>query len=97
MSKDRLLSDEELTEQLKQVYRDGYYSNNNTETDTFKAHLFWFTEHIDTQKRLYAESVIGEDEKLGVYSTYSFLTHDEQDEKKIVLNELRAEQRARIK
>lgn len=35
-----------LIEQLKQVYRDGYYSNNNTDQDHFKAHLEWFKNEI---------------------------------------------------
>jgi len=33
---------QELREQLKQVYRDGYYTDNNTSDSSFNAHLDYF-------------------------------------------------------
>lgn len=90
-----LLSDEELIQQLKQVYRDGYYSNNNTGTDVFEAHLCWFREYINKQKRLYAEGVIGEDEPERVIVASYGQTRAVAGA--ATRNSLRQEQRARIK
>ena len=86
MSKDRLLSDEELDKailEIPEVWAE----------DSFNA----IRTLINTQKRLYAESVIGEDEpyarEAGVDERYANHWNDNTFNR----NELRAEQRARIK
>lgn len=89
-TQDRLLSDEELPKYLIRNY-----SISNGEAN----HLSHF---INTQKRLYAESVIGEDEywdKWGVASDgeYEMLQQCKQPQKMKHRDELRAEQRERIK
>ena len=92
MSKDRLLSDEELREEI------------NIALTEFKAKVLLSTakdneaayalgnnklfDLINTQKRIYAESVIGEDEDFKSIPG-SFKTD--------IRNKLRAEQRARMK
>ena len=87
MSKDRLLSDEELRETVHELFDTSF------ETD--------LVDLINTQKRLYAESVIGEDEELekrfhDVQANDLYgISH--RNEAKTHRNQLRAEQRARIK
>lgn len=97
----KLLSDEELYEKLE----DMHYKLENTQHtnwDEYTNTLSGFTDLINTQKRLYAESVIGEDEywdKWGVASDgeYEMLQQCKQPQKMKHRDELRAEQRERIK
>lgn len=82
-SKDRTLSDEELRERIELIlHHNGYVKRSELLLDLF-----------NTQKRLHAESVIGEDDDIdNEYGSYS-----SQDMVNSSRNELRAEQRARIK
>ena len=81
MSKDKLLSDEELLDELERL--------------RFSSNPLAVVDLINTQKRLYAESVIGEDVDEGSYTT--------EPQERIKQHEVRAinrklaEQRARIK
>ena len=90
----KLLNDEELLEHIKHC-TDGqleYYEYN-------KSTYSRLIDLINTQKRLYAESVIGDDEAAAEYS-YLPPTLDEMTKsahEKAVRNQLRAEQRARIR
>lgn len=89
-SQDRLLSDEELREQLETLFnRAGLIINFDDEEDPTAQLLYESLIIFNTQKRLYAESVIGEDEPIPEFGMMS--------EKKLNRIELRAEQRARIK
>jgi len=103
MSKDRLLSHDELRDAILSIpidkFKDGspmYLEDvfpNITDSD-FADEII---DLINTQKRLYAESVIGEDEpyarEAGVDERYANHWNDNTFNR----NELRAEQRARIK
>ena len=81
---DRLLSDDGLLEELGNiVIREGARLNPNG------SFLQSAVDLINTQKRLYAESVIGEDTPYDARGKYPVEIEVE--------NELRAEQRARIK
>lgn len=85
MSKDRLLSDEELAEKVNYLVGSAVLKND-------KNYSWEILDLINTQKRLYAESVIGEDDAIdneyGSYSSQEVVNSDR--------NELREEQRARI-
>lgn len=86
MSKDRLLSDEELTNTLFATFFRLSGGMNNIAT----AEAGYLLDLINTQKRLYAESVIGEDDlPITIKNKYS-------QSQKNTRNELRAEQRASI-
>ncbi len=100
-NQDRLLSEEELNKQLHEILwnhhlvpsaddvEDVWKKNPTNITDTATAQKQLF-DLINTQKRLYAESVIGEDEKM-------YNPPYQHSSEKAVRNLLRAEQRARIK
>lgn len=114
MSKDRLLSDEEMLEALGFTYIDkegGYYIHHYVRKEKNPSSLnSVLIPHvaekiiglINTQKRLYAESVIGEDKPTSF--TEEFLVKagiSRKKEAEYILfnetqNELRAEQRARL-
>jgi hypothetical protein len=83
MSKDRLLSDEELRKSIEEIIKTDDYSHGVQMRTIDKMQKL-----IDTQKRLYAESVIGGDDVL-TYPTYPVRLKER--------NELRAEQRERLK
>lgn len=111
MSKDRLLSDETLKAKIIDLVTEAYdagYSNgqmraySNEETLDIAGEI---TDFINTQKRLYAESVIGEDEEMPKKEQIGkskhgklFYTYGKGSSPLKVKsrNELRAEQRARI-
>lgn len=84
---DRLLSDEELVRDIDRICGfdelEPEYAESANRTRQLILNL------INTQKRLYAEGVIGEDEP----ETENGLLPDRVDRR----NQLRAEQRARIK
>lgn len=83
MSKDWLLSDEELQKSIEEIIITDDYSHGVQVRTIDKMQKL-----IDTQKRLYAESVIGEDDVL-TYPRYPVRLKER--------NELRAEQRERLK
>ena len=82
MSKDRLLSDEELQKSIEEIIITDDYSHGVQMRTINKMEKL-----IATQKKLYAESVIGEDDVL-TYPRYPVFLKER--------NELRAEQRKRI-
>lgn len=84
-TQDRLLSDEELPKYLIRNY-----SISNGEAN----HLAHF---INTQKRLYAESVIGDNETLMGNVTGNYCFQADKDDLIKYGNQVRAEQRERIK
>ena len=94
MSKDRLLSDDGLRAEIANILL--------LDRQTMEPYVSVVDDLINlvnTQKRLYAESVIGEDESAADYS-YLPPTLDEMTKsahEKAVRNKLRAEQRARVK
>ena len=83
---DRLLSDEELEQLMQKMLAPHLQEFKAGHTDIL---LSSFVDLITTQKRLYTESVIGEDEPNQYSGDDCF--------DKISRNRLRAEQRARIK
>lgn len=90
-TKDRLLSDEELREALIEELVSMKYQTIKPEGLRF--FLNGLTNLINTQKRLYAESVIGEDEDKPLLKD---ATHMTQGLEVKYRNSLRAEQRSRI-
>lgn len=100
-NQDRLLSDEELESKLTEVIalmpletgakltEIGWEKYGENEQEAIKKLL----DLINTQKRLYAESVIGEDEVV----SGSYPLEDWKKERAAVINTRLAEQRARIK
>ena len=89
MSKDRLLSDEELQKSIEEIIITDDYSHGVQMRTIDKMQKL-----IDTQKRLYAESVIGEDEPERVVVASYGQTRAVAGA--ATRNTLRAEQRARI-
>lgn len=100
MSKeDRLLSDEELRKRARIAVANsrefGDYSSADEESvkgfeKAYEEMIDSVVNLVNTQKRLYAESIIGEDEP-ETHEMYAKVSSP------IYRNELRAEQRARIK
>lgn len=95
---DRLLTDSEMEEVLQSMIMDAAINYSNNGSRNFYDDAKEMVALINTQKRLYADSVIGGDEA----ADYSYLppTLDEMTKsahEKAVRNQLRAEQRARIK
>ena len=86
MSKDRLLSDEELEYKLFDLAVRNV-TNNETGKEYYALDPFEIIDLINTQKRLYAEMVVGLDDTKpsGLIANST------------ARNQLRAEQRARIK
>lgn len=95
MSKDRLLSDEELSEKLTSMRpfcNAGY-------CDVCQSDVKAFIELFNTQKRLYAESVIGEDDPRPTNGSIGAASNPPTPESMFWSGrkDLRAEQRARNK
>lgn len=89
----KLLSDEELRVAIGNI-TDEEFGTGNTPSWLMTNIL----DLINTQKRLYAESVIGEDEQYKPYlKGVAMVSTDLGNAIKQYKNELRAEQRARIK
>lgn len=100
MSKDRLLSDEELQAEYLNMFRGGLEplakalgSQEEHFDELVKALAKGASAIANTQKRLYAESVIGEYEVV----SGSYPLEDWKKERAAVINTRLAEQRARIK
>lgn len=87
---DKLLSDKELIDSLDDFIRsyNHYLNNNNFQKWDDKRNKF--IDLINTQKRLFANSVIGEDEDDEHIEPHPFVSFTSR-------SQLRAEQRARIK
>lgn len=86
--KDKLLSDEELREESELFLCKAY--NQRDHGDLSENLIDNIAAFINTQKRLYAESVVGEDE-LNTYEPYGDMYATITDR-----NQLRAEQRANL-
>lgn len=89
MSKDRLLSDEELEERLLARLRLLVFTEHEDKEGWVASTSSLFMNLINTQKRLYAESVIGEDEAEPYYIRRQIEVN--------ARNKLRASQRERNK
>ena len=104
MSKDRLLSDEELKAEYLRMFRVGLEplakvlgSQEEHFDELVKALAKVASVIANTQKRLYAESVIGGDETLMGNVTGNYYFQADKDDLIKYGNKLRAEQRERLK